>query len=108
MSKATASVDTVRSHFVRSNGFAGLSVNQPKGESLARLICGLVYSEGKTDGAFSMSLEAVPRRLYMQRDAVKDGLTAGARLGWFRQGDKRIELTASGIYIAKRVLKLPT
>ena len=76
---------------------------------VAESICAVAYRDGKTTtGRYAAALNVLPARLKIDQQAAEKAVVAGIGLGWFRRGNKEIELTSAGIYIAKLMLKLPT
>lgn len=90
------------------SGVAGLNDGLPKPQDLAESICATAYTDGKTDGVFAVALDGLAKRLQLSQSTLNEALAAGIGSGWLRQGSGRVELTASGIYVAKLTLKLPT
>lgn len=89
------------------SGVAGLNEGPPP-PNVAESICAAAYAEGKTDGVFAVVLEGLAGRLQLSEKCLTEALAAGIGCGWLRQGNRRVELTAAGIYVAKLALKLPT
>lgn len=75
---------------------------------IAGSICAIAYKGGKRDGIYAAPLASLPRELKLPAQTIERALVAGENWGWLRRNDGRIELTASGLYTAKLVLKLQT
>jgi hypothetical protein len=92
----------------RLSGVAGMNDGLPRAGDIAEQICATAYTDGKTGGVYAAALGVLARRLEVSQEILNQALAAGIANGWLRQGTGQIELTASGIYVAKAVLKLPT
>jgi len=75
---------------------------------IAVSICAIAYGGGKNGGTYSAALASLPRELRLPARTIEEAIVAGESWGWLRRADGRVELTASGLYTAKLVLKLPT
>ena len=86
----------------------------PDLQDIAEQICATAYIDGKTDidgktgGVFAAAYNVLAHRLSISDQTLNLALAAGISRGWLRQGSNQIELTASGIYVGKLTLKLPT
>ena len=106
MPKATVGLGRVARS--RLSGVAGTFEGLPNPGDIAEQICATAYTDGKTGGVFSASLDVLAKRLAISQESLTKELAVGISAGWLRQGTDRVELTASGIYVAKVVLNLPT
>ena len=106
MAKATIGHGRVTTS--RLSGVAGINDGLPKPGDIAESICATAYTDGKTGGVYAAALDVLAQRLEISPQTLNEALAAGIACGWLRQGARRIELTAAGIYIAKLTLKLPT
>ena len=75
---------------------------------IAGSICAVAYNSGKAGGVYSAALAALPRALKLPVQTIEEAVVAGENWGWLRRLGGRVELTASGLYTAKLVLKLQT
>jgi hypothetical protein len=105
---AKATIGHVRVTTLRLDGTAGLGDGLPKPGDIAEQICATAYTDGKTGGVFSASVDVLARRLDVSQSILDEGVATGIGAGWLRQRGGQVELTAAGIYIAKLALKLPT
>jgi hypothetical protein len=107
-----ATIGDGRATTSRFSGSAGLNDRLRHHFDVAEVICAIVYTDGKADGAYAAAQGVLAARLKASDHAVLQAVAAGIGYGWLRHGSGQrageIELTASGIYIAKLTLKLPT
>lgn len=76
---------------------------------MAEQICAVTFIDGKTAGVFAASFSVLENRLGVSEQTLNLALATGIDRGWLRQRSSNlVELTASGIYVAKLTLKLPT
>jgi hypothetical protein len=92
----------------RLSGVAGMNDGLPRASDITEQICATAYTDGKTGGVYAARLDVLARRLEISNEILNQALALGIASGWLRQGTGQIELTASGIYVAKVVLNLPT
>lgn len=75
---------------------------------IAEKICSVAYLDGKSNGLFSATVDILACRLQQPLHKIERAICEGEKEGLFRRRSKGVELTSTGIYFAKLLLKLPT
>jgi hypothetical protein len=75
------------------------------GEAVAEMLCVLVFENGKAEGRFTKSLDALAEASRFTVAEFAAGLDIGLERDWLaRDGASAVLLKAAGIHIAKKAL----
>ena len=74
---------------------------------LAANVCAAVFSKGKHDGRFAMSIDELRRAMDLSERQAEVAIMWAAEREWVRRRTNQVELRAPGIYVAKVTLQLP-
>ena len=76
-------------------------------EPIAANVCAAVFDHRPSEGRFVMRMTELLKATALPFDELEAATAWAAERGWLRRAPNTVELTASGIYIAKETLDLP-
>ncbi len=76
-------------------------------DATAARLCAKVFSNGKSNGRFSIPISNLRKVADLGRGEFQSILACAIRNRWLHVRGSRVELRAAGIYVAKEALHLP-